>query len=219
MAPDATRRRGRGRRRKAGSLAAAPSSALFGALRGVTADLRRLRQSAALVGGLAVSAVSEPRLTRDIDLALSVGDDQDAEVLVHRLQGKGYLILAALEQERTRRLATVRLAPPGPSRVVIDLLFASSGIEREVVAEAVPLDLAPRLTLPVARIGHLLALKVLARDDRRRPQDYDDIRALLDKADRQELECTERALSLITERGFNRGKNLSASWKKALRLK
>jgi hypothetical protein len=37
--------------------------------------------------------------------------------------------------------------------------------------------------VPVARIGHLMALKVLARDDRRRPQDFDDLRALRREAE------------------------------------
>jgi hypothetical protein len=58
--------------------------------------------------------------------------------------------------------------PLGP---VIDLLFASSGIESEVVGDAEPLELLPGLRIGVARTGHLTALKVLARDDVNRPQD------------------------------------------------
>ena len=53
---------------------------------------------------------------------------------------------------------------------VIHLLFASSGIEPEVVAEAEPIELLPNLTIGVARTGHLIALKVLSRDDVRRPR-------------------------------------------------
>ena len=58
-----------------------------------------------------------------------------------------------------------------PQAPVIDLLFASSGIEPEVVADAESIELLPNLTMGVARTGHLIALKVLSRDDVSRPQD------------------------------------------------
>ena len=70
---------------------------------------------------------------------------------------------------------------------VIDLLFASSGIEPHVVAEAEPIELLPNLTIGVARTGHLIALKVLSRDDVRRPQDLVDLRALQRVAPSAEL--------------------------------
>lgn len=55
--------------------------------------------------------------------------------MIHHLQGRGYQILEVLEQEPTGRLATVRLQPPGagPQAVILGLLFASSGIEPEVI--------------------------------------------------------------------------------------
>jgi hypothetical protein len=39
------------------------------------------------VGGLAISVRSDPRLTRDADLAVSVADDQEAEALMRSLGG------------------------------------------------------------------------------------------------------------------------------------
>ena len=39
-----------------------------------------------------------------------------------------------------------------------------------------PLEIFPSVTLPVAQIGRLVALKLLARDDRSRPQDAIDLR-------------------------------------------
>jgi hypothetical protein len=53
-----------------------------------------------------------------------------------------------------------------------------------------------------------LALKTLARDDRRRPQDWDDIRALLAEATSADIEEARIALELITARGFHRDKLL-----------
>jgi len=46
--------------------------------------------------------------------------------------------------------------------VIVDLLFASSGIENEVVASADRLEVLPQLMVPVATTAHLIALKVLA---------------------------------------------------------
>lgn len=183
------------------------------ALATLIAQLVRLGKRAALVGGLAVSARAEPRLTRDVDLAVAVDGDQDAEHLVQALMGDRYGIVALVEQEVTGRLATVRVALPGESAqgVVGDLLFASSGIESIVVAEAEPLEVFSGLVVPVARTGHLVALKLLSRDDRSRPQDAVDLRALRDVATEPELARAREAVRSIEQRGFARGRDLTAA--------
>ena len=178
----------------------------------ITDDLRHLQRHWVLVGGLAVSARTEPRFTRDADLAVAVTDDRDAEMLVLALQQRGYRVIAAVEQEATRRLATVRLIPPGEAEdgVVLDLLLASSGIEAEVVAAAEPLEILPGLRVPVAQIGHLIALKILSRDDRARPQDRVDLAALLARADSSALELAREGLAAIVARSYARGRDLLA---------
>lgn len=80
------------------------------------------------------------------------------------------------------------------------------------MAEAEPLDLAPDLTLGVARTGHLIALKVLVRDDTGRPLDIADLRALLEVASDVELSRARDALTLITARGYHRGRSLLAEF-------
>ena len=65
--------------------------------------------------------------------------------------------------------------------------------------------------MPVARLGHLIALKVLARDDRTRPQDRVDLAALLTRADVAALDEAREALALVTRRGFHRGRDLLAA--------
>jgi hypothetical protein len=188
------------------------------ALRRIAADLRELGRRFALVGGLAVSARTEPRLTRDADLAVLVADDRDAEALVRDLQARGWRVVAAIEQNVAGRLATVRLALAGADvrGAVVDLLFASSGIEPEVVAAADRIDAVPGFTVPVARLGHLIALKVLARDDRTRPQDRVDLAALLTQADAAALGEAREALTLVARRGFQRGRDLLAGLDAAL---
>lgn len=164
----------------------------------------------ALMGGLAVSTYVEPRFTRDVDLAVAVADDGEAERLVLSLQAGGYRMTMVLEQEAQDRLATVRLVPPGGSAtgVVIDLMFASSGIEPEICRDAQMLEVFSGVTVPVSRPGHLIALKVLARDDRRRPQDLLDLRALLAQLEPAEHERARTALALIQARGYDRGREL-----------
>ena len=118
----------------------------------------------ALAGGLAVSACTSPRFTRDADIVVAVSDDGQAEEAVHKLRLQGYGVLATVEQEAVQRLATVRLTPPGEAEggMVIDLLFASSGIEPEIVAAAEPVEVLPGLTVPLPRVGHLIAVLVVA---------------------------------------------------------
>ena len=91
---------------------------------------------------------------------------------------------------------------------MVDLRFASSGIESEIATSAERCDLADGLIVPIARIGHLLAQKVLSRDDESRPQDIADIRALLAEASAQDLAMARSALTLIVRRGFSRQRDV-----------
>jgi hypothetical protein len=86
------------------------------------------------------------------------------------------------------RLSGVRLERGG-SGVVVDLLFASSGIENEVIASATRLLVLPRLSAPVATTGHLIALKTLAG----RSQDLTDLGALIPAASAEDLDVARRA--------------------------
>ncbi len=157
---------------------------------------------------MAVSFRAEPRTTRDVDVAIAVSGDPQAEEICQALLSRGYAVEAVLEQTDSGRLATVRLQSPEEQAggTVVDLLFASSGIEPEIVAAAAPLEVLPRHVYPVAQAGHLLAMKVLAA----RFQDLADAMALLERADADEMSRARQALFLIQERGYHRGKDLQA---------
>jgi hypothetical protein len=162
-------------------------------------------------GRFAVSARAEPRFTRDVDVAASVPNDAVAESLVRSLLSSGYQLLASVEHDATSRLATARLATARADhgdQVVVDILFASSGIEPEIVEAAEPIEILPGFTVPVARTGHLIATKLLARDDATRPQDLADLRALLAVAEAGDLALARESIALITKRGFNRERDL-----------
>jgi hypothetical protein len=62
-----------------------------------------------------------------------------------------------------------------------------------------------------------MALKVLARDDRRRPQDFDDLRALLRESVEADVQEARAALSLIEARGYARERRLVDSFEEFLR--
>lgn len=192
-------------------------SHLAEALAAAAHDLDDLGVAWALVGGLAVSTWCDPRLTRDIDVAVSVSSDEDAERVVRGLQGRGYETIEIIEQEATARLATARLVRNALPAILIDVLFASSGIEEEIVRAALTIEVFPGLSVPVASRAHLLALKLLARDDRQRPQDHDDLVALLRDATGDDLLETRRATALITARGFNRQRDLPRALDELLR--
>lgn len=87
-------------------------NAVESTLRRVAKDLTGLRQRWALVGGFAVSARSEPRFTRDVDIVVAVANDDAAESLVRQLLTQQYHLLASVEQDAARRLAAVRLEQP-----------------------------------------------------------------------------------------------------------
>jgi Nucleotidyl transferase AbiEii toxin, Type IV TA system len=175
------------------------------ALRRAVTDLNAVKARWALIGGLAVSARTVPRFTKDLDFAIAVADDSEAEDIVHRLRSRDYHPVEVLEQDYVERLSGVRLACAG-SDVVVDLLFASSGIENEVVSAAEQLEVLPRLTAPVATTAHLIALKALAG----RSQDLTDLGYLIPAAAPDELDAARNAVKLIQERGFNRQQDVVA---------
>lgn len=186
------------------------------ALRQIAAALQQRPTRWAVVGGLAVSARSEPRTTRDVDVAVALAGDDEAEHLVRSLFTLGFRTAehGILENRATGRLATVRLVAPGEQAdgVVVDLLFASSGIEPEIVALADTIEVLPGLLLPVIGTGHLLALKILAG----RAKDIADAVALADFATPKDIEVARGAFELIRERGCDRGRDLHGTLNRLL---
>jgi hypothetical protein len=164
-----------------------------------------------VIGGLALAVRAEPRQTRDIDVAIAVADDREAEAAVRQLVGRGFRFVedGILMQTAVQRLATVRLeeiAGGGDDAVPVDLFFASSCVEAELVAAAERLEVLPGLSLPVATTGFLIALKVLAG----RAQDLADVDSLLRAASSAAVEEARRVVSLIEARGCHRDRDLAA---------
>jgi hypothetical protein len=184
---------------------------LVGALSDLSDCFGELGVKWALVGGMAVSVRTEPRFTRDVDVAVAAGDDAAAEDLIFQFAQRGYRIVATVEQEKTGRLSTARLRPPDENEggLIVDLLFASSGVESELVDGAENLEIGNDLRVPVCSVAHLLVTKILARDDRERPQDALDIGALVRVMGEEEWDEARRIAQLIQSRGYARDRDIA----------
>ena len=173
----------------------------------VLSALRRENVEGCIVGGLAVSARCDPRFTRDIDIAVVVDTDEHAETLVRALSLHGLRMDGLIEQEAVGRLAMARLSTD--DGLSVDLLIASSGIEAEVVASAETLEVVRGMLLPVARTGHLIALKLLSVAPGRET-DAADLRSLAGVATEGDWNLASEAVAQIQERGFARGRQLDS---------
>jgi hypothetical protein len=164
------------------------ASPVESAFRTAVANLDAVKVRWALIGGLAVSVRAVPRFTKDLDFAIAVANDSEAEDVVHRLRGRGYEPVEVLEQAYVERLSGVRLERGG-SDVIMDVLSA-----------------------PVATTGHLIALKVLAG----RNQDLTDLASLIPAASTEDLGAAREAVRLIHGRGFNREQDIAADLDKLI---
>lgn len=181
------------------------SDSIFDGLRSIAAALVELKRPFAIVGGMAVAVRGEPRFTGDIDVAVAVSTDVEMEALVFELTARGYRTIALVEHEARSRLSTARLAAPGG--LIVDLIAATCGIEREIVSRAQPVVVNAAGALPVARAEELLAMKVLSSTDRR-PLDRTDAIGLVVANPSMDLDGVRQNLQLIVERGFDRGEKL-----------
>lgn len=186
------------------------SNTVLAALIQLVRDLGQIDARWALVGGLAVSARAEPRFTRDVDVCIAVSDDGDAERTIMALTGRGYSVEALVENEYVDRLATSRLSSPIAGAVLVDLLFASSGLESEIVESSEVMEIVPGLSAPVAPSAYLVVLKLLARDDLTRPQDAADLRALRPRLSNTDEAAIRPIAQRVMDRGFHRDRDLVA---------
>ncbi|MGC4067907.1 MAG: nucleotidyl transferase AbiEii/AbiGii toxin family protein [Polyangiaceae bacterium] len=165
----------------------------------------------AVVGGLAASARGEARFTRDIDVALMVATDEEAEQCIHGFLQKGYALVATVEQDATHRLATARLRHP--DGVVCDLIFATSGIEHEIIASAQRIELLAGAWVTTATAESMIAMKVLSATPKR-PRDLGDLQAMLRANPMLDEGLVTSLLEAITIRGYSRGQDLIEKWRR-----
>ena len=96
---------------------------LISAASQVLAALGQENVKGCIVGGLAVSSRCDPRFTRDVDIAVAVETDEQAEALINALVSHGLRMNGLVEQEAVGRLAMARLSTE--DGLSVDLLIAS----------------------------------------------------------------------------------------------
>ena len=125
-----------------------------------------------VIGGLAVSLLSKPRVTADIDGLVLLSPKRWAAFLK---AGRKFGFVPRdpdpLETALRGRVLLLRHAPTGIS---VDVTFGELPLEEEIVARATKLKVAGA-TVPLATPEDLIIMKAIAH----RPQDLLDIDALL----------------------------------------
>ena len=180
----------------------------------LTSALNTRQVNFCLIGGFAVALRGEPRLTRDIDIAVAIESDKEVENLISSLRSSGFFLDTLLEHQSSGRISTVRLlnTEQDIGGIYADLLFCSSGIEKETVLHATIEEVFPNIKMKVASIPYLIAMKVLAYEPKLRSRDKDDAIGLIKEASQEEIKTTFELLEKITVNGFNRGKDLKSDF-------
>lgn len=176
------------------------------ALTSIARDLDSIGIPWALVGALAVAARAEARATFDVDVALAVSDRDEAAKVVAELTARGYRWQSDFGNAMTS------FEVPGPlSGLRLDLLFALAGVEAEVARRAERLEILPRLVLPVARLGDLIALKLLGAGEPGREHDWRDLRSLGKRAVHQDLELARQVVGDLVVRNPGQAEALESN--------
>jgi hypothetical protein len=100
--------------------------------------------------------------------------------------------------------------------IYLDLLFAASGIESEVVNSADLVEILPNLEVKVASLSSLIAMKVLSSTNKHRRQDLLDLDNLIKDASEDEITEAGKLIQLIEDRGYNHNQDLSKLYLKML---
>ena len=148
-----------------------------------------------LVGGPATLLYGEPRLTRDIGVALGTGPERWAEI-VELAEASGWQPLGDKKfVERTLVLPCIERA----SGIRIDFVFSHLAFERQAMERVrrVPIGTAQ---VCFASVEDLIIHKIAAG----RPRDWEDVRGILLKKPEMDLPYVRRWLKEF-EASFNEG--------------
>jgi len=160
-------------------------ASLLAALAALVNWLDSSRVRAMVIGGIAVSILGRPRLTRDIDaLALIPESDWDAVLSAAKTYGMVPRLEDPLAFARRARMLLLRHSP---SEIDVDLSLGGLSFEREALDRSQLHELGGiRLRLPC--VEDLLIMKAFAH----RPKDMEDVTGLLDMNPQADLELVRR---------------------------
>lgn len=154
---------------------------LQGALTGLIEWLAGSNVPHAIIGGVAVSLIAQPRVTQDIDVVIWLPDEAWPELLT---SGASFGFNPRIDQPLDfARRARVLLLRHEPSGISADISCGSLPFEREAIDRAITLHVAG-LTLKVSTPEDLIIMKAVAG----RPRDRVDIESILDTNPQLDLE-------------------------------
>jgi hypothetical protein len=148
------------------------SSLPIAALRSLFQWLEEMQTPYSIIGGLAVSLLSTPRVTLDVDVVVWLGD-QSGEAFLHAGEKYGVVprINAALDFARRSRVLLLQHPASG---LKIDISLAALPFEQELIGRSTKQQVGS-LTLRVPTPEDLIITKAIAN----RPRDIADIEAIL----------------------------------------
>jgi hypothetical protein len=153
--------------------------------------LERLGWRFCFIGGLAVQAWGEPRLTRDIDISLMTGFGGEFEYI----DGLLARYEARLPDTREFALRTRTLLLRSPHGVGVDVSLAALPYEDGMIARAVRVEFAPGKPLLVCSAEDLVVTKLFAGRD----TDVRDARSVAVRQPGLNWSFIERALAELDE--------------------
>lgn len=119
------------------------------------------------IGGTALQHWGEPRVTRDLDLAIFTGYGGEEPVVDALLAAYAPRIANARAFALEHRVVLLSM-PEGPD---VDVALAGLPFESDMIARAVMVEIAPTVTLRICAAEDLFVLKAFAD----RPQDRADL--------------------------------------------
>jgi len=150
-----------------------PMEELLRVLVSLQARLETANIPSALIGGLAVSAWGNPRLTRDIDIKVLLRRDERKRLL--DTLGDDYRSLQANPDNALRHNGIVFVLSPEGKR--IDIALTDTSFDEELIARAQLVEVLPKLKVRVCSAEDLIVLKIIAI----RPQDQQDVATIIQR--------------------------------------
>jgi len=148
------------------------------------------------IGGLAVQHWGEPRLTRDLDLALLTGFGGEAGFLDRLLEAYAPRISQAREFALSRRVLLLK----SQSGIGIDVSLAALPFEEAAIGRSVVVEMSPGVRLRLCAPEDLIVMKLFAG----RETDLRDTRSVVvrqgaDSLDWVQIEASLSALAEVAE--------------------
>lgn len=135
---------------------------------------KRLREASipsAVIGGVALSVWGEPRMTRDVDVKVSVGRDEAIRLL--DALGDEYIALSDDPLQTLSHFGFLFVKDRWDTR--LDLLLAETEFDREVIRRAYALEVVPGVVVDVCSAEDLVIYKLIST----RLRDHEDAASVI----------------------------------------